>query len=265
GAVGVLISQAPRKVEQDSVEVRTTRALVRPAERDEHSGSVNPASSTGATAEPVAAEPEPREPERNRVTAVAELQQPRAQALAATPAVEDSSALASAGSERAPGARKVATDGSERKHGARVGGRRGASHRHSSFRARAHRERPSAPSSAHSQSAEPQPMLAVAPLAAASAEAPPAAPVPLEVELIRKAMTSLRDHDAGRALALLEEHAARYPSGAFATERRGLHAVALCAAGRVSEGKSEQASFLRTDSAAPIAARVRRACGEPIE
>ncbi|MDB4976554.1 MAG: hypothetical protein JWN48_4895, partial [Myxococcaceae bacterium] len=79
GAVGVGISQAPRKVEQDSVEVRTTRALVRPAARDAHSESVNPASSTGATTEPVPAEPEPREPERNRVTAVAELQQPRAQ------------------------------------------------------------------------------------------------------------------------------------------------------------------------------------------
>ena len=89
------------------------------------------------------------------------------------------------------------------------------------------------------------------------------APPAPELELIRRAMTSLRDRDPGRALALLDEHERTYPSGAFATERRGLHVVALCAAGKLLEGRSEQASFLRSDGSSPIAARVRRACVEP--
>ena len=84
-----------------------------------------------------------------------------------------------------------------------------------------------------------------------------------ELVLIRQALTSLRDRDATGALALLDEHAARYPSGAFATERRGLHVVALCAAGNLRDGRSEQAAFLRQAATSPIAPRVRRACEEP--
>jgi hypothetical protein len=75
-------------------------------------------------------------------------------------------------------------------------------------------------------------------------------------------MTSLRDRDANRALALLDEHAARFPSGSFATERRGLHVVALCAAGRLDDGRREQAAFLKSAGSSPIAARVRGACTE---
>jgi len=95
---------------------------------------------------------------------------------------------------------------------------------------------------------------------------PPSAPVeleaPNELALIRRAMTSLRDRDANRALALLEEHAARFPRGSFATERRGLHVVALCAAGRLDDGRREQAAFLKSAGSSPIAARVRGACNE---
>lgn len=96
----------------------------------------------------------------------------------------------------------------------------------------------------------------------ASATATPTQPAP-ELSLIRQALTSLRDHDAARALAFLEEHKARYPNGSFVTESQGLHVIALCAAGRLEEGRSEQTAFLSKASAAPIAARVRRACTEP--
>ncbi len=81
-----------------------------------------------------------------------------------------------------------------------------------------------------------------------------------ELALIRSALTSLRDHDSLQALRLLDEHAARYPSGAFGTERRALHVVALCAAGRTEEGARERAQFLKTSGDSPIAARVRSAC-----
>lgn len=100
--------------------------------------------------------------------------------------------------------------------------------------------------------------------AAVSAAALQPAPVepPGELSLIRKAMTSLRDRDAVRALSLLDEHAARYPAGSFGTERRGLRVVALCAAGKLAEGQREQAAFLKSAGGSPIAARVRGACAE---
>jgi len=81
-----------------------------------------------------------------------------------------------------------------------------------------------------------------------------------ELGLIRRALTSLRDHDPKRALALLNEHASDYPEGAFATERRGLRVVALCAAGHVEQGREERSAFLHKAGTSPVAERVRRAC-----
>lgn len=81
-----------------------------------------------------------------------------------------------------------------------------------------------------------------------------------ESELIRRALTSLRDHQPTSALAVLDEHASRFPSGAFATERAGLRVLALCEAGRTEEGLRARAEFLREAGKAPIAARVRHAC-----
>lgn len=83
-----------------------------------------------------------------------------------------------------------------------------------------------------------------------------------EAALLRSALASVRDGDGQQALSLLAEHAARYPSGAFSTERRGLRVLALCAAGMSAEGQREQAAFLREAGGSPIAARVRSACTE---
>jgi hypothetical protein len=106
--------------------------------------------------------------------------------------------------------------------------------------------------------------VAEEPIAQPVAEEPPApslSPPPSpELALIRAALTSLRDHDSMQALRLLDEHAARYPNGAFANERRGLHAIAQCAAGRYEDGSRERAAFLKTAGKSPIAARVRSAC-----
>lgn len=85
-----------------------------------------------------------------------------------------------------------------------------------------------------------------------------------ELRLIGRALTELRDADPERALALLQRHAARFPRGAFATEREGLKVLALCAAGRIEEGRRAQAAFLRTSESAPIAVRVRLACAQPV-
>ncbi|MET0287863.1 MAG: hypothetical protein ABW352_25465 [Polyangiales bacterium] len=104
---------------------------------------------------------------------------------------------------------------------------------------------------------EPKPSAPVEDVAAAVGVSGTPSP---ELTLIRAALTSLRDRDSLQALRLLDEHAARYPSGAFSTERRALHVVALCAAGRTDEGARERAQFLKTSGDSPIAARVRSAC-----
>lgn len=87
----------------------------------------------------------------------------------------------------------------------------------------------------------------------------PASP-PDELTLIRGATRAIRDRQPGRALALLSEHARHYPRGMLTQERDGLRAIALCAAGRTSEGLVERERFLRTAPRAPLAGRVRDAC-----
>ncbi|MET0343353.1 MAG: hypothetical protein ABW252_20250 [Polyangiales bacterium] len=85
---------------------------------------------------------------------------------------------------------------------------------------------------------------------------------PTELALIRGALTNLRDGAPQRALSLLSEHGEAYPEGAFASERRGLRIVALCASGRLDEGRKERVVFLRREGSAPVAERVRHACQE---
>ena len=88
--------------------------------------------------------------------------------------------------------------------------------------------------------------------------APPAATT--ELALIDRAALALRKGDHRAALRLLDEHLALYPGGVLQTERSGLRVLALCATGRLSEGRLERAAFLRAAGGTPLAARVRRAC-----
>jgi hypothetical protein len=48
-----------------------------------------------------------------------------------------------------------------------------------------------------------------------------------EVELLQRAQTALRQGDNAKAVALCDEHAARFPDGALSTERKTLRARAL--------------------------------------
>ncbi len=81
-----------------------------------------------------------------------------------------------------------------------------------------------------------------------------------ELTLIRRALTALRDGQPTDALALLAEHARRFPSGALADQRAGLRVVALCEAGQGAQGAREQRAFLAQDSSSALAQRVRQAC-----
>jgi hypothetical protein len=81
-----------------------------------------------------------------------------------------------------------------------------------------------------------------------------------EVRLLEEADADLRRGDAEAALARLNEHAARYPSGTLADEREGVRAIALCRSGRLAEGKAAADRFLAAARKSSLATRVRTAC-----
>lgn len=87
-----------------------------------------------------------------------------------------------------------------------------------------------------------------------------------ELRLIRGAQAALRDGSPARALAFLDEHAARFgPRAILGEEQAGLRVLALCASGRLDEGRRERERFLARTPDSPMAARVRGACAEPHE
>jgi hypothetical protein len=94
-----------------------------------------------------------------------------------------------------------------------------------------------------------------------SASTGPASPPGVEAELalIQRARTT-RDPEA--TLALLTQHAERFPDGVFAAEREVLRVEQLCALGRRSEAETIAASFLARRSQHPLRARIQPACRE---
>jgi hypothetical protein len=111
----------------------------------------------------------------------------------------------------------------------------------------------------------------VAPAAPAPVAAPLVAPlgssgtrsIQSELELIRSAQKNLHRGDARAALALLSEHARRYPSGALSEERDASRVFALCKLGDVAGARAQAARFLRRSPASPFAERVRASCSSP--
>ncbi|HEX7476405.1 MAG TPA: hypothetical protein VF331_01225 [Polyangiales bacterium] len=104
--------------------------------------------------------------------------------------------------------------------------------------------------------------VATTPTAAATA-APQAAASPRieeELDLVRQASVALREGRAQAALALLREHAARFPSGMLSEERDGLRVLSLCAAGERAEAERAAAIFLARSAHSPLAAHVRKGC-----
>jgi hypothetical protein len=105
----------------------------------------------------------------------------------------------------------------------------------------------------------------------ASAAAPPSvvhahtrstsSDVEAEVLLIGEAHRALQSGNASGALVMLDEHARRYPAGALGEERDAARIAALCALGRVAEGRDAADRFLREFPSSPLAARVRTSCG----
>jgi hypothetical protein len=92
------------------------------------------------------------------------------------------------------------------------------------------------------------------PSATGSASAPG---VEAELALIQRARAT-SEPDA--TLALLRQHAERFPDGVFAAEREVLRVEQLCALGRPSEAEAIAASFLARRPQHPLRARIQPAC-----
>jgi hypothetical protein len=84
--------------------------------------------------------------------------------------------------------------------------------------------------------------------------------VAAEVRLLSDAQTAVRDGDAARALALLDEHARRYPKGALGEERDAARVAVLCALGRDDEARTAADRFLRAAPDSPHAGPIRASC-----
>lgn len=81
-----------------------------------------------------------------------------------------------------------------------------------------------------------------------------------ETALLVDANGALRSHDPTRALAMLDEHAARFPNGALSEERDATRIIALCEAGRTTQAKNEATRFLTARPKSPSVSRVRASC-----
>jgi hypothetical protein len=88
-----------------------------------------------------------------------------------------------------------------------------------------------------------------------------ATPLDAEVALLRDARQALRDGRAARALALLDEHARRFPHGVLAEDCAAERVFALCALGSVDQARAEGLRFLASHGLSPHADAVRTSCG----
>lgn len=83
-----------------------------------------------------------------------------------------------------------------------------------------------------------------------------------EVALMGRIRRAIQNDENDRALRLLRQHGRRFPTGVFADEREVSLAEALCAAGKVEQGREAASSFVAKNPRSSLAARARRACQE---
>lgn len=81
-----------------------------------------------------------------------------------------------------------------------------------------------------------------------------------ETVLLRRARAALRDGDTTRAIAASDEHRRTFTDGELAEEIAFVRLSALCAAGRIDEGKAAARSFGTRWPGSPLATRAAQAC-----
>ena len=84
-----------------------------------------------------------------------------------------------------------------------------------------------------------------------------------ELRLVRGAHAALDRGDAEGALAITEEHDARYPRGTLREENLALKVRALCALGRSTAARSAALALVRTAPDSPYRAGLRASCVGP--
>ena len=107
----------------------------------------------------------------------------------------------------------------------------------------------------------PPPPLQPAAAAPVTAAAPKLPALSGELELLSDAQRALREDQLSRALALLDQHAARYPRGALTPERLAARAVVLCRMGDAPSGRAEARRLEASAPSSPLIAWVRSRCG----
>lgn len=100
------------------------------------------------------------------------------------------------------------------------------------------------------------------PSTATSTSTPTSLSLSQETRLVRDANSATRAGDPARALALLDEHARRFPRGVLVEERDAERVLATCAAGRRDEARALASRFLRTYPGSPMSGRVKSSCAE---
>jgi hypothetical protein len=91
----------------------------------------------------------------------------------------------------------------------------------------------------------------------------PAAPAPSladETRVLEAAQRELASGRARSALALLDEHEKRFPSGALGEEGTAARVLSLCALGRTEEARRIATAFLENSPRSPLIPRLRGSC-----
>jgi hypothetical protein len=81
-----------------------------------------------------------------------------------------------------------------------------------------------------------------------------------ETRLLEAAQRELARNQGGAALALLDEHAAKFPRGALSEERAAARILALCHLGRTGEARRAAEAFVSAAPQSPLVPRLESSC-----
>jgi hypothetical protein len=81
-----------------------------------------------------------------------------------------------------------------------------------------------------------------------------------EIGLLHRAQAAWRAQDPKTALALLDEHRARYPHSQLQPERDALQALSLCELGKRDEGRRLARSVIARAPSSPLRASLEQSC-----
>jgi hypothetical protein len=117
---------------------------------------------------------------------------------------------------------------------------------------------PAAPSLAATQS-----FATSAPPSAATSEPARTVTLTREARALADVQRELREGRNTEALVMLAVQNREFAGGALGQEREAARIMALCAAGRVAEGRPAAERFLTANPGSPVATHIRSSCGVP--